>query len=198
MKGQCSQCKEALTFDNASLSVTRTGYGRCRSCENSHTKGRARTLGGRFTAGRSQAKFNKHKWELSFQQYAAILSSGQCFYCGEPLPTAAAGLDRKDNGDYAWDSAFPCCGKQPRSIGPRGCNETKSGEMAPILLIVRRWYEKRGGLPTERDFINSVHEFEAGRDAALKIINSLDLRDLKRLRRAKSVKEFLIRNCFVG
>lgn len=191
MKGECSQCKEALTFDNASLSVASTGYGRCRSCENSHTKGRSRTLGGRFTLGRSQAKFNKHKWELSFQQYAAIVSSDQCFYCGKPLPTAAAGLDRKDNGDYTWDAVFPCCGKQPRSAGPRGCNETKSGEIAPILLFVRRWYEKYGTLPTEQDFINKVREFEAGRDAALKVICSLDLQDLRKLRRAKSVREYI-------
>ena len=191
MKVKCSQCKGALTSDSASHSVATTGRGRCRSCENAHAKVRSRTLGGRYTAGRGQAKFNKHKWELSFQQYAAIVSSDQCFYCDKSLPTAAAGLDRKDNGDYAWGSVFPCCGKQPRSAGPRGCNETKSGEIAPILLFVRRWYEKYGSLPTERDFINRVCEFEAGRDAALKVINSLDSHDLKKLRRAKSVREFL-------
>jgi hypothetical protein len=43
------------------------------------------------------------------------------------------------------------------------------------------------------DFINKVHEFEAGRDAALKVISSLDLHDLRKLRRAKSVREFLER-----
>jgi hypothetical protein len=193
MKGECIKCKERLTLENASQSVATTGYGRCRLCENAHTKVRSRTLGGRYTAGRAQAKYNKHKWEWSFQQYAAIVSSGQCFYCGKPLPTAAAGLDRKDNGDYTWDAVLPCCGKQPRSVGPRGCNESKSGEIAPILLFARRYFEEHGSLPTERDFLSKVREFEAGRDEALMVIGSLGSRDLVMLRRAKSVREFLDR-----
>jgi hypothetical protein len=88
MKGECSQCKEPLTLENASRVVAKTGYGRCRSCENEHTKGRSRTLGGRYTYGLSQAKFNNHKWELSFQQYVAIVASGRVphpprAFCGE-------------------------------------------------------------------------------------------------------------------
>ena len=79
MKGECSRCKRPLTVESASSAVARTGIGRCRSCENEHTKGRSRTLGGRYTLVRSQAKFNNHKWELSFQQYAAIVASGKCF-----------------------------------------------------------------------------------------------------------------------
>lgn len=192
MKGECSQCKEPLTLENASLVVARTGYGRCRSCENEHTKGRSRTLGGRYTYGRSQAKFNKHKWELSFQQYAAIVASGRCFYCGSSLPTAAAGLDRKDNRDYSYDSVLPCCGKQPRAAGPRGCNETKSGDIAPILQFARRWYEKYNKLPTEQDFIRKVQEFEAERDAVLAVVSGLNSKELTTLKRAKSVREGLI------
>lgn len=191
MKGECSQCKQPLTFENASRSVAKTGYGRCRPCENQHTKGRSRTLGGRYTYGRSQAKFNNHKWELSFQQYVAIVASGKCFYCDSPLPTAAAGLDRKDNGDYSWDSVFPCCGKQPRAAGPRGCNETKSGDIAPILQFARRWYEKHNKLPTEQDFVGKVQEFEAERDIVFKVISGMCLEEIKILKRAKSVREGL-------
>jgi hypothetical protein len=149
-------------------------------------------LGGRYTLGRSQAKFNNHKWELSFQQYAAIVASGRCFYCGNPLPTAAAGLDRKENEDYTWDTVFPCCGKQPRAKGPRGCNESKSHEIAPILLFVRRWYERLGKLPTEQDFVDSVRQFEAARDKALEVISKLDATELRNLKRAKSVPEWLL------
>src|ERR1039458_1271919 len=191
MKGECSQCKNPLTFENASRVVAKTGYGRCRSCENEHTKGRSRTLGGRYTYGRSQAKFNNHKWELSFQQYAAIVASGRCFYCGNPLPTAAAGLDRKDNGDYSWDSVLPCWGKQPRAAGPRGCNEIKSGDVAPILQFARRWYEKYKKLPTEQDFLDKLQEFEVERDKAFEIISKLEVEEVKKLRRAKSVPEGL-------
>ena len=95
MKGKCSRCKTRLTLENASASVVRSGYGRCRSCENERQKIRSRTLGGRFRLGSSQAKFNGHKWDLNFQQYAAIVAFDECFYCGGPLPKAAAGLDRE-------------------------------------------------------------------------------------------------------
>jgi hypothetical protein len=148
-------------------------------------------LGGRYTYGRSQAKFNNHKWELSFQQYAAIVASGRCFYCDNPLPTAAAGLDRKDNEDYSWNSVLPCCGKQPRAVGPRGCNETKSGDVVPILQFARRWYEKYKKLPTEQDFLDKLQEFEVERDKALKLISKLEVEEVKKLRRAKSVPEGL-------
>jgi hypothetical protein len=191
MKGRCSRCHEPLTCENASAAVVRTGNGRCRSCENEQTTERSRTLGGRYTLGRSQAKFNKHKWELNFTQYAAIVASGQCFYCGNPLPTAAAGLDRMDNGDYAWGSVLPCCGKQPRAAGPRGCNETKSGDLPPILLFARRWYEKYNKLPTEQDFLNKLRDFETQRDRAYEVIGALTTEGLKKLRRAKSVPEYL-------
>jgi hypothetical protein len=191
MKGECSRCKRPLTTESASYAVVRTGIGRCRLCENEHAKSRSRTLGGGYTLGRSQAKFNNHKWELSFQQYAAIVAFGSCFYCGNPLPIAAAGLDRKENEDYTWDTVFPCCGKQPRAKGPRGCNESKSHEIAPILLFVRRWYEKSGKLPTEQDFVDSVRQFEAARDKAFEIISKMDAKELQKLKRAKSVPEWV-------
>src|SRR5437762_1862162 len=74
MKGQCSRCKKQLALENASSSVFRSGRGRCRLCENDHAKKRSRTLGGKFNLGSAQAKYNGHKWELNFQQYAAIVA----------------------------------------------------------------------------------------------------------------------------
>ncbi|MFZ0968285.1 MAG: hypothetical protein WAN13_08435 [Candidatus Acidiferrales bacterium] len=148
-------------------------------------------MGGRFTQGKTQATFNGHKWSLSLQQYIAIVASGECFYCGKPLPPAAGGLDRKDNVDYTWVAVLPCCGKQPKAKGPRGCNETKSGEMAPIVLFAIRWHEKYGKLPTEQDFRDRLRKFEAERDRVYAIISSLDSEELKTLRRATSVRECL-------
>lgn len=191
MRGECSRCKELLTSENASPAVVRSGYGRCRSCERKHTNVQQRTLGGRFIQGKTQAKFNGHKWGLSFQQYAALVASGECFYCGNPLPTAASGLDRKENADYTWDAVLPCCGKQPKAKGPRCCNETKSGEMAPIVLFAIRWYEKYGKLPTEQDFHDRLRTFEVERDRVYSITSSLDSEGLKKLRRATSVGEYL-------
>jgi hypothetical protein len=119
MKGKCNRCQKPLTTENASFSVATNGYGRCRSCEIEHTKKRSRTLGGKFNLGSAQARYNGHKWGLDFRQYAAIMAFEECFYCGAPLPTAAGGLDRKENEDYTWDAVLPCCGKQPKAIGPR-------------------------------------------------------------------------------
>lgn len=191
MKGQCSRCKKQLTLENASSSVARGGRGRCRLCENEHAKKRSRTLGGKFNLGSAQAKYNGHRWDLNFQQYAAIVALDECFYCGGPLPEAACGLDRESTGDYAWDTVLPCCGKQPRAAGPRGCNEIKSGEIPPILLFARRWFEKYGKLPTEEDFIGKLQNFRTNRDRAYKIVCDLNSEELKKLRRDTSVRKFL-------
>jgi hypothetical protein len=191
MKGKCSRCKNRLTLENASPSVVTSGNGRCRLCENEHTKKRSRTLGGKFNQGSAQAKHNGHKWDLSFQQYAAIVAFDECFYCGGPLPKAAAGLDRESNGDYAWDIVLPCCGKQPRAAGPRGCNEIKSGEIPPIVLFARRWYEKYAKLPTEQDFFDKLQNFRTERDRAYQILCALSSEELKKLRRDTSVRKFL-------
>jgi hypothetical protein len=191
MKGRCSRCKKRLTSENASVSVVSSGYGRCRACENEHAKKRSRTLGGKYNLGSAQARFNGHKWDLSFQEYAAIVALDECFYCGSPLPQAAGGLDREENGDYTWDAVLPCCGKQPRAAGPRGCNEIKSGEIAPIVLFARRWYEKYGRLPTEEDFVEKLQKFKTERDRVYKIICGLNSEELKRLRKGASVRMFL-------
>jgi hypothetical protein len=63
--------------------------------------------------------------------------------------------------------------------------------MVPILLFARRWYEKYGKLPVEQDFINKIREFEGERDSIYEVIRGLDLEDIKRLKRSKSVREFL-------
>lgn len=191
MKGKCSRCKKRLTLENASTAVVKGGYGRCRSCENERQKIRSRTLGGKFILGNSQAKFHGHKWNLNFQQYAAIVALDECFYCGGPLPKAACGLDRESNGDYSWDAVLPCCGKQPKAAGPRGCNEIKSGDIPPILLFARRWYEKYGKLPTEQDFIEKLLKFRAERDRAYKILCGLNSEELKQLKKGASVQKFL-------
>jgi hypothetical protein len=190
-KGNCGRCKKSLTAQNASSSVFRGGYGLCRACANERQKTRSRTLGGRFRLGSSQAKTNKHKWELSFQQYAAIVASEECFYCGGPLPEAAGGLDRESNGDYSWDAVLPCCGKQPKSAGPRGCNEQKSGETPPILQFVRRWYEKYGNLPTEQDFNEKLQKFKTERDSTYKFLCSLNADEVRKLKQSASVRTFM-------
>ena len=115
----------------------------------------------------------------------------ECFYCGGPLPKAACGLDRQENKDYTWDAVLPCCGKQPKAEGQRGCNEIKAGEFAPIIFFAHRWYQKFGKMPTEQDFINKLLKFRTERDRTYEILCSLKLEDIKKLRRDISVKKFL-------
>ena len=191
MKGECSRCKRALNLESASRSVATSGYGRCRLCETEHAKKRSRTLGGKFNLGSAQAKFNGHRWELTFRQYAAIVAFEECFYCGGPLPKAAGGLDRENNGDYTWDSVFPCCGKQPKAIGPKGCNEIKSARFAAVVLFAHRWYEKHGKLPTEQDFLNRLQHFRNVRDGTYEVLGGLNTQELKQLKRSASVRSFL-------
>jgi hypothetical protein len=191
MTQRCSTCKAQLTKESASASVFESGYGRCRICENERQKARGRTLGGRFRLGGSQARHNKHEWELSFHQYAAIVAFGRCFYCDAPLPEAAGGLDRDMNGDYTWDSVLPCCSKQPKAKGPRGCNEIKSGDIPPILQFTRRWYEKHGKLPTEQDFQDKLRAFKLERDRMFSILSKLGVQETKKLKQHITVLEFL-------
>lgn len=191
MKGKCTRCKKQLTSENASFSAVRSGYGRCRLCETEHTKKRSRTLGGKFNFGSSQAKYHGHKWDLDFRQYAAIVAFEECFYCGGPLPKAAGGLDRKENEDYTWDAVLPCCGKQPKAEGPRGCNEIKAGEFAPIVFFAHRWYGKFGKLPTEQDFTNRLLKFRTERDRVYEILCDLKSEEIRKLKRDISVRKFL-------
>lgn len=197
MTQKCSVCKTQLTKTNASASVYKSGYGRCRVCDNERQKSRNRTLGGRFLLGGSQARHNKHKWKLSFPQYAAVVASGQCFYCDGPLPEAAAGLDRALNEDYTWDAVLPCCSKQPKAKGPRGCNEVKSGDIPPILQFTRRYYEKHGKLPSEQDFHDKLRTFRAERDKTYRVLCSLSAQELKELKQHISVLELLVSRGYV-
>jgi hypothetical protein len=50
---------------------------------------------------------------------------------------------------------------------------------------------KYGKLPIEQDFINKIREFEVERDKIYEVISDLDMEAIKRLKRSKSVREFL-------
>jgi len=63
--------------------------------------------------------------------------------------------------------------------------------MAPIILFTWRQFQKYGKLPTEQDFINRIHEFEAERDKVFEVICGLNSNEIKILKRAKSVRESL-------
>lgn len=68
-----------------------------------------RTPEGRYRQMRGCAKYRKLSYELSFEEYAALIEL-PCFYCEGPLPEAGTGLDRRDNKiGYTLENVVPCC-----------------------------------------------------------------------------------------
>jgi|SRR5438067_890624 len=68
------------------------------------------TPAARFDRARERARARGIDWSLSIEQYAELLASGACTYCGGALPTNGAGLDRLDNHrSYELDNVVACC-----------------------------------------------------------------------------------------
>lgn len=72
-----------------------------------------RTVKGRYrNAAKIALKRPKFTWNISFEDYEALLNSG-CFYCSRNLHTDGVGvnLDRIDNSrkEYSIDNVLPCC-----------------------------------------------------------------------------------------
>lgn len=68
------------------------------------------TLKTKFGLGKRNAISRHHKWELTFEEYCDIVSSGICHYCGGKLSKTGTNLDRKDPAvDYLKDNVVPCC-----------------------------------------------------------------------------------------
>jgi hypothetical protein len=75
-----------------------------------------RTLSGRFSSGKTQAKQTGRNWTLSLSEYTVLLSR-PCHWCGGGLNETGSGLDRLDNsGGYTHGNVVPSC---------RSCNLIK-------------------------------------------------------------------------
>jgi hypothetical protein len=192
MKGQCCRCKKQITLENASSSVVRSGRGRCRLCEDEHAKKRSRTLGGKLNLGSAQAKYNGHKWELNFRQYAAIVALDECFYCGRSTTKGRGWIRLRSKWRLFLGHCITVLRETTEGCWSTSCNEMKSGEIPPILLFVRRWFEKCGQLPTEQDFLDRLQEFRTERDRTYKILCGLNSEGLKKLKRNISSRVFSV------
>jgi hypothetical protein len=70
----------------------------------------ARTIKGRYTTAKANAKIRDIAFELSFQEYASVMENGLCHYCGRELDDSGSGLDRRNNeAVYNVATAVPCC-----------------------------------------------------------------------------------------
>lgn len=71
----------------------------------------------RFTASKWNANNRGLCWELTFEEFSALIQL-PCHYCDSPLPQTRSGLDRKDSGlGYSLCNVVPCC---------TTCNKMKS------------------------------------------------------------------------
>jgi hypothetical protein len=67
------------------------------------------TIKGQWQQLRCGAKRGSKDMLLSFEDFT-FLRSLPCFYCGGPLPSKGAGIDRMDNREgYTLDNSTPCC-----------------------------------------------------------------------------------------
>ncbi|MFO0825322.1 MAG: hypothetical protein U0792_19750 [Gemmataceae bacterium] len=101
--------------------------------------------GGRYSRAKAIAKKRRHGWELSREEFEALISQ-PCYYCGFPINETGIGLDRiDDSGVYRAGSVLPACGE---------CNRIRSdkytvAEMQLIgkaLAVVKR-QRLEAGLP---------------------------------------------------
>ncbi len=98
------------------------------------SKKASRTVQGRFTQAKSQAKRRGIDFELGFEQFKLAVVDHPCEYCNLEFNTTGTGLDRIDsNFGYALGNIVPCCSD---------CNSAKNDmSTAEFKALVERVYE---------------------------------------------------------
>jgi hypothetical protein len=88
----------------------------------------------RLSSLKANAKRRNMECTLTVEQYATLVASGVCIYCGGGIPETG-GLDRKDSTvGYTFENCVPCC---------RRCNEVRGHdnitylEMFEVIKLLR-------------------------------------------------------------
>lgn len=112
--GHCHMCKRNVPLaEYGSLSNSR-----CLECSRKIQYDKIRTIPGKYGSLRRAARFRGIKFELTLEQYIAIVADNKCTYCDGPLDEAGSGLDRINNDDgYNVTNVKPCCGEHNRIRG---------------------------------------------------------------------------------
>lgn len=64
----------------------------------------------RFRAVKHSAKRRGIRFTLTFRQYCALTTKGECHYCHKEITTGGGRLDRKkSNHGYTYRNCIPCC-----------------------------------------------------------------------------------------
>ncbi len=64
----------------------------------------------RYNNAKGNAKARRISFNLSFDEYIALVQDAVWHYCGDPLPVFGSGLDRRNNDpSYSVETVVPCC-----------------------------------------------------------------------------------------
>lgn len=104
----CATCGKNFTYDqfNQRLNGPDGSSSYCKGC----IRKKVRLPRGRFVTAKSSANKRGIPFELSYEEYSAIIAPGVCCYCGESADGAGGGIDRKDSlQGYTADNCVSCC-----------------------------------------------------------------------------------------
>ena len=152
MSKQCSKCKEIKEQPQFSISnQTKDGYSSwCKGCKKISMDAwkqanpekakiyETRRQGSdciRIATGKKAAKERNYVWELTKDQWRALVIGKTCHYCQiGALPKTGCGLDRKDNNlGYTMNNVVPCC---------HSCNRMK-GKYLTYEEMMLIWNNRR-------------------------------------------------------
>lgn len=83
----------------------------------------------RYWTGKKSAQTRQILWNLSFDEWCALVLGASCHYCLGPLPETGSALDRKDPQiGYTIENVVPCCWR---------CNTVKHVHISyPVMLKI--------------------------------------------------------------
>lgn len=99
-----------------------------------------KTFKSRFLIGVcAKAKKRKIPVVLTLEQYTELVRRNACAYCGETLPVAGSGLDRKNSTlGYTFDNCIACCRACNEIRGHDNITYTEMLEVAKFLRALRK------------------------------------------------------------
>jgi hypothetical protein len=136
MTKACSRCKAEKPLEDFGARPKNTDgrKGVCRRCESDNmldwnkkhrekVRARSRELGtvpkSRFSRFKKRCVFTDKHFDLTFEQWCALVIGKTCHYCAGPLQKKGCGLDRKDNAlGYIVGNVVACCKECNRLKGP--------------------------------------------------------------------------------
>lgn len=112
----------------------------CKDCTKWRAKVSRERIESRYARAKEASRRRGVEWQLSYEDYLAVVNDKACTYCDGELPVAGCGLDRKDErGPYSKENVAPCCTQCNRRKGACGAQWPYEDflELRPILIAQR-------------------------------------------------------------